>query len=397
VSLLSSSSARTLGSDLHLRIEDARFDNGAAVTFLETSSIEVAVPSETLGRMVAGQTQDKRFTVFTSVDEITVYPAFENYVFYVRSASASSDSPVTRFTIQAVPYDAFPDQLKRLFLHLEDGVKDWTVDMSLPVHSLKSGNFLSARPDALAKIHLSGDTISVDLVNNYHLPVKITDAAIDQVSDSHWLSQPKLQKTLPIVLGSDENNNHVTLVWSVEPRAWGILRDSLMPFSKTGESENSDPKSEPETFPDAADRLEISVYYVPAQGGFPHPIKVYRSVYFYPSFFALVSVSILGALVAAIVMFFGVRKDSGLKKFLRYLSPNIGLALVVQLIAIVLFSFDNSKIQIGVVNLNPTLLIPAFCLGAISVFLGFKVIEKWFEKWLTKAGPEPAEETPEGA
>jgi hypothetical protein len=60
------------------------------------------------------------------------------------------------------------------------------------------------------------------------------------------------------------------------------------------------------------------------------------------------------------------------------------LAVIIELIAIVLFSLDHSSIQIGIVNLNPTLLIPAACLGAISVFYGFQIVEKW----LGKAGTE---------
>jgi hypothetical protein len=83
-------------------------------------------------------------------------------------------------------------------------------------------------------------------------------------------------------------------------------------------------------------------------------------------------------------MFFGIRRDSGPVKFIKYLWPNLILAVIIELVAIVLFSFDDSKIQIGAVNLNPTLLIPAACLGAVSVFYGFQLVEKW----LGKAGPK---------
>jgi hypothetical protein len=102
------------------------------------------------------------------------------------------------------------------------------------------------------------------------------------------------------------------------------------------------------------------------------------------------AVACLGALAGGLVMFFGVRKDSGFRKFFKYLWPNVVLALIIEVIAIVLFSFDNSKIQIGVVNLNPTLLIPAACLGAVSVLYGFQIVEKW----LGKAGPTSPGATP---
>jgi hypothetical protein len=387
----------SLASNLQMKIDDVKFDNGAVVRFLETGSVEQNVSLETLGKMIAGQPHDKHLTVFASIDEITVYPSFENYIFYVRSAAAPLDAPLTRFTVQAVPYDAFPDQGRQLTIHVLEDSKDSAVEISVPVHSLKSGNFLWARSNAVAKIHLSGGAISVDLVNKYLVPIKITDATLSPVPDSHWLSQPKLQNTLPILLGSDENDNHVTLVWNAQPRASGILRDSLIPISKAVTSEGSAApdvsKSGGGVGDDTAENLEISVHYVPEEGGFPHPIKVYRSVYFYPSLPALVGVSILGAIVGGIVMFFGVRKDFGAAKFFKYLIPNLFLALFIQILAVVLFSFDNSKIQIGVVNLNPTLLIPASCLGAISVFYGFQLIEKW----LGKAGSEPAKPAGGGA
>ena len=383
----------TLAADLHMKIDDVKFDNGAVVRFLETSSTQTTVPSETLKKMIAGQPDDKRFTVFTTVDEITAYPSFENYIFYVRSASAA-EVPVIRFTVQAVPYDSFADQVRVLRIHLLDGTMDRSVEMSLPVHSLKSGNYLWAKTNAVAKVHLSGDTISIDLVNKYLLPVKITDATIEPDSPSHWLPKTELQKVLPIILGSDENNNHVALVWKVQPRALGVLRDSLIPVSSavTGEG-SSDSKADSEQNVAAVDHLVISIHYVPEQGGFDHPIRVSRSIFFYPSVPALVGVSVLGAVVGGIIMFFGFRKDTGLRKFLNYLAPNIVLALFIQFIAIVLFSFDNSKVQIGVVNLNPTLLIPAGCLGAISVLYGFQLIERF----LGKAGAGSGNATPGGA
>jgi hypothetical protein len=376
----------TLGSDLQMKIDDVRFDNGAVVRFLSVGSSQVPVNPETLKKMIAGQTGE--YTVFADVDSITVNPSFENYDFYVRSASAPLNASLTRFSFQVTSYDTFPDQDKPVQIHLLDGAQDRTVELSIPVHSLKAGAFLWTKQDGNVKVHLSGDTISIDLQNKYPLPVTITDASVAEVPTAHWISQPALASSVPVVLGSDENNNRITLTWKVQPRASGVLRDSLIAFStnptKEGSGSAGPAASATDHETEALDNLEFSIGYVPTQGGFPHTLKARRSVYFVPSFTALTGVASLGALAGGLVMFFGIRKDSGSLKFFKYLWPNIILAVIIELIAIVLFSLDNSKIQIGVVNLNPTLLIPAACLGAISVFYGFQIVEKW----LGKAGSE---------
>ncbi len=346
--------------------------------------------------MVAGQTDDNQYAVFADVNSITVNASFENYDFYVRSTSAVASAPLTRFTFQLTPYDSFPDQDKPVHIHLVSGAQDQTVELLIPVHSLKAGTSLWTQPDANAKVHLAGDTISVDLQNKYLLPVTITGARVEPVLLTHWTAQPILASSVPVILGPDENNNHTTLVWKVQPRAWGVLKDSLLPFSAnpfsagSGSAGSSGRGQGGDT--DAIENLEFKIDYVSAQGGFPHTLGAIRRVYFYPSFPALVGVAGLGALAAGLVMFFGVRKDAGSLKFLGYLWPNIILAVIIELIAIVLFSFDNSTVQIGVVNLNPTLLIPATCLGAISVFTGFQLVEKW----LGKAGPNPPVVSPVG-
>jgi hypothetical protein len=384
----------TPASDLQMKIDDVKFDNGAVVKFLGVGSTQINVSQNALRKLIAGQTDDNHYTVFADVDATTVYPSFENYDFYVRATSAAADSPLTRFTIQATPYDTFPDQNRPLRIHLLDGVQDRLVELSIPLHSLKAGNSLWAQTHAIAKVRLSGDMISVDLWNKCLVPLTMTGATVSPVQSSHWVSQPVLVSPLPIALGSDDNNNHTTLVWKVQPRAWGVLRDSLMPFSASASKQSSASSGSPESGTDqgsdTTEDLEFSVDYSAAQGGFPHNLKVYRTVYFYPSLPALMAVACLGALAGGLVMFFGIRKDSGPGKFFKYLWPNVVLALIIEVIAIVLFSFDNSKIQIGVVNLNPTLLIPAACLGAVSVLYGFQIVEKW----LGKAGPTSPGATP---
>jgi len=382
-------------ADLQMKIDDVKFDNGAVVKFLESGFTEISVAPDTLKKLVAGQTEDNRYTVFADVDAITVYPSFESYDFYVRAASAAASTPLMRFTVQATPYDTFPDQNRSLRIHLLDGTQDRIAELSVPLHSLKAGNSLGAQTHAIAKIRLSGDTISVQLWNNCLVPLTVTGASVAPVQTSHWISQPVLVSSLPITLDSDENNKHATLVWKVQPRAWGILRDSLMPFPTSGSKQSSGSSgaatSGTDQSTDAIEDLEFSVDYSATQGGFPHNIKVNRSIYFYPSLPALMAVACLGALAGGLVMFYGIRKDSGFSKFLKYLGPNIVLALIIEVIAIVLFSFDNSKIQIGVVNLNPTLLIPAACLGAVSVLYGFQIVEKWLGKaGPTSPGPNPA-------
>lgn len=365
--------------DLQMKIDDAKFDNGAVVKFLLVASDQVPITPDRLKTMIAGSTDDNRFVVFADVDSITVNPSFENYDFYIRAASSPVGAPLTRFSFQVTPYDTFPDQDKRLQIHLLDGVQDRIVELSVPVHSLKAGDSLTTQLNTTAKVRLSGGTISIEVENKYFLPVQITSAYVEQVSNAHWTSQPLLASSVPFVLGSDNNNNHATITWKVQPRAWGVLRDSLMPFSPSSAKES-----------EASDNLEFSIGYTPLQGGFPHTLTVHRNVYFYPSLSALLGVASLGAIAAGLVMFFGIRKDSGLLKFFKYLWPNIVFALLVEVIAIVLFSFDNSKIQIGAVNLNPTLLIPATCVGALSVFYGFQLIEKWLGKAGQKSHPAVA-------
>src|SRR5208282_941937 len=107
----------TFASDLQMKIEDVRFDTGALVKFLEVGSDQVSVNPDALKRMIAGQTGDHQFTVFADVDSITVNPSFEDYDFYVRSASATASALLTRFTFQVTPYDMFPDQDKSLQIH----------------------------------------------------------------------------------------------------------------------------------------------------------------------------------------------------------------------------------------------------------------------------------------
>jgi hypothetical protein len=376
----------TLASDLQMKIDDVRFDNGAVVKFLSVASDQVPVNPDTLSKMRAGQTGE--YIVFADVGSITVNPSFENYDFYVRSTSAPLNAPLTRFSFQVTPYDTFPDQDKTVQIHLLEGAQVRTVELPIPVHSLKAGTSLWTQLDANVKVRLAGDTISIDLENKYSLPVTITDARVAEVPTAHWTSQPVLVSSVPLVLGSDENNNRTTLTWRVQPRASGVLHDSLIAFStnssKEGSGSGGSAASGADHETEALDNLEFSIGYVPTEGGFPHTLKAHRSVYFFPSFPALAAVASLGALAGGLVMFYGIRKDSGSLKFLKYLWPNIILAVIIELIAIVLFSLDHSNIQIGVVNLNPTLLIPAACLGAISVFYGFQIVEKW----LGKAGPE---------
>jgi len=375
VPMLFSLAAATFASDLQMKIDDVRFDNGALVKFLVVASDEVPISPDALRKMVAGPTSDNSYTVFVDLDSITVNPSFLNYDFYVRAASSAANAPLTRFSFQATSYDTFPDQDKALQIHLINGAQDRTVELSVPVHSLKAGDFLWTETSVTSKVRLSGDTITIDIENKYLLPVQITSASAAQVPVAHWTSQPVLASSVPFVVGADSNNNHTAISWRVQPRAWGVLRDSLMPFSASSAKEN-----------EAPDTLEFSIGYVPLQGGFPHTLTVHRSVYFYPSLPALLGVASLGAIAAGAVMFFGIRKggSGGLLRFLSYLWPNIIFALIVEVIAIVLFSFDNSKFQIGIVNLNPTLLIPAACVGALSVFYGFQLVEKW----LGKAGPK---------
>jgi hypothetical protein len=370
---------RTFASDLQMKIADVKFDDGAIAKFLEVGSDQVPANADALKKMIAGQTGDSQYTVFADVDSIIVNTSFENYDFYVRSASAPAGSPLTRFTFQVTPYDTFPDQNKPLQIHLLDGVQDRTVELSVPVHSLKAGGSLWTQPSSAVKVRLSGDTISIDLQNKYLLPVTITAARVDEVPLAHWTAQPVLATSVPVILGPDENNSRATLVWKVQPRASGVLHDSVWPFPTSPPSRGAGQNN------DALEDLEFSIDYVAAQGGFPHTLKASRGVNFYPSFPALVGVASLGALAGGLVMFFGIRKDSGPLKFVKYVWPNIVLAVIIELIAIVLFSFDNSKIQIGAVNLNPTLLIPAAVLGAISVFYGFQLVEKWLGKAGSKA------------
>lgn len=385
-------------SNVQAKIEEIRFDNGAGVKFLPIGSSQIPVNADAMRKMIGGQTGDGRYTVFVDVNAITVFPTFENYEFYVRLNSAGANDALTRLTFQATPYDSFPDQNKVVRIHLlEEPQKDQVAELSIPLHSLKAGNSLWAQLSGNAKVHLSGDTVAIDLKNKYLMPVTIVGASVAPVSSSHWTSQPTLKSSTPIVLGYDGNNDHVALAWDVKPRAWGVLLDSLIPFSQGASKEvdanTASSTSDSEQGGDIGEYLEFSIDYVPAQGGFPHTIKVFRRVHFYPSLPALWAVSTLGAVAAGLVMFFGIRKDSGFKKFVKYLWPNIILAWIIEGIAIVLFSFDESKIQIGVVNLNPTLLLPAACLGAASVFYGFQLVEKW----LGKAGPLAHAAEPGGA
>jgi hypothetical protein len=390
--MLSPLALGTPPSTLQMKIDDIKFDNGAVVKFLERGSEQTLVKLEDLRKMNAGETDDHQYTVYADLDATQVFPSFENYIFYVRPVSAGASEPLTKVTIQATPYDSFPDQSKSVQIHLLDGVHDHIIELLIPVHSFRAGNFLRTQVNAAARVHLSGDTISVDLQNKYLIPVKITGATVvPPAQSSHWTSQPVLVSTIPIILSADENNNRTSLVWTVQPKAWGVLRDSLIPFSRTNSKDgsSSDSSTSGTEDSDAAENLEFSIDYVSEQGGFPHTVKVQRSVYFYPSVPALVGVVTLGALGAGLVMFYGIRKDSGVRKFLKYLGLNLVFACIIELLAIALFSFDKSKIQIGVVNLNPTLLIPAFCLGAVSVFYGFQLVEKF----LGKAGlqsPAPA-------
>ena len=371
-----------------MKIDDVPFDNGAVVKFLLIGSDQVPVGQDALKKMIAGSIGDNsQYTVFADLDSIRLNPSFENYDFYVRAVTAATNAPLTRFTFQVTPYDAFPDQNRKLQIHLLDGTQDRTGELTVPLHSLKAGNSLLARVDS-RKVRLSGDTISIELENKYPLPVTITDAKVEQVLLAHWIAQPVLKTPVPFVLNSDENNHHATLVWQVQPRAWGVLRDSVWPFSTGPQAKGGGQSQSSEDL----ETLDFSIDYVPTQGGFPHTLKPSRGVSFYPSLPALLSVAMLGAIGGGLVMFFGVRGDSGPLKFLNYLWPNVLLAVIIELIAIQLFSFDNSKIQIGSVNLNPTLLIPATCLGAISVFYGFQLVEKW----LGKAGPKAPAAAAEG-
>jgi hypothetical protein len=376
ITLVFAFAANGFAADPEMKIDDARFDNGAIVRFQEVGSDHVPM-TDGIKKMAAGRTD--KYTIFADLDSIIVNPSFENYDFYVRANSGAASNSLIRYTFQVTPYDTFPDQNKTIQIHLIEAGQDQTAQLSIPMHSLKAGVALSTTPSATVKIRLSGDTVSVDLQNKYLLPVTITAARVGEVTKAHWTAQPELETQLPITLGSDEGNNRTTLKWKVQPRAAGVLRDSIWPLAS-----NAPPPRGSTQSSDAFETLDFSIDYVAVQGGFPHTLKAMRGLTFYPSLPVLLSLAVVGGILGGLIMFFGIRKDSGPMKFVKYLWPNLVLAIFIELLAILLFSFDNSKVQIGVVNLNPTLLIPAACLGAISVIYGFKLVEKW----LGKAGPQ---------
>ncbi len=360
--LVTLSPSRTDAS-IALSINDAKIENGAKVEFRQVSSSIENIDSVRLSQMKVTETLEHKFSVCADLDAtrgVNEY-GFVNYVFYVRSKSGSDKAPFTRFDFQGTPSGSFLDRKTDIEFTVTDS--NGTTDVGsilLPVHSFFGENAISVSPgdDSDVPVHLSGDTLLLRVENKLQdLSVTILNAEIRPGDNTVWKNAPALRGELsadhPVVL---DPRSKRTLEWRFDPNPWKALARSLVPLSKADET------------------LTCTIVCASALGGFRRPVEIAYTVHFYPTPIWLATMPALGALAASVLVFFGVKKNRGLKRLLAAAGINILLALIIEVAGILLWTYSDSKFVLVGIDLNPLLLLPAMFVGIVSGIYGFKIV-----------------------
>lgn len=275
--------------------------------------------------------------------------SFDAYIYTARSKGTF----VHKYTVSEDPIGPFPDAISTVTFHITGQAGEDTGAIRLPVHSNDGSDNLTLALPATLKIGLSGPSSSDLGLNNKldSLHVHLLESHVSSTSCNEcWLSLSS-KANLDVLAPQ----NGTSLILQLRPNTIKALGKSALMLNPTV----------------AHDTLLISVASVSDQGGLPTQQEFRVPVRFAPPALYLVLAVLLGALVGGVLRPWlkdapvqSPQQPPGRLWHVKEVGVSVLIAVVIWIVALVLFSYAETRVVIFGFSFDPSQVLPA---GLISL------------------------------
>lgn len=277
--------------------------------------------------------------------------SFDVYV-YPQNSSATT---VHKYTVSEDPIGAFLDTIAEVTFHIKGAAGEDVGKIRLPVHSKDGSDNLSlALPDEPLKVGLGAASSSelglTNKLENLHVLLGDTHISSEQCADC-WQSfsvTPNVKILAP--------QKATALSFQRRPNALKALARSMFMLN---------PKVPHDT-------LLITVSSVSEQGGLSAEQEFHLPIRFTPPSLWLAVAVLLGAMLGSLLRLW-VRDDPappaappGRSRRLGQIGVTAFIAIVIWLLALVLFSYTETQVKILGFSFDPSQLPPAFLIALLA-------------------------------
>jgi hypothetical protein len=347
--------AFSLEGQTTLNMDDLQIDPRGDSVVKFTSSVAtpgVQIDGNQRMKMRPYSTNDGLYRVYVAFDRTapTVPPSDINYYLYSQPIHTAQADVFTEHVIVGTPRGDFSDQWSWVKFHLnENGMHEGSLE--LPIHSFSNAALISIETDSAAEtVYLSDPDHKVGFTARNSLKgfdIYLEGADLTTTHDDYWrwngtdhryaarFDSPNGSPPFPLA------TTPLTGAASIEPAFWRSLSASVRSF-RTDQYH---------------DTLNLTVRYNAGLGGNPRAVTIPIKVRFRPPWWSLLGVVMIGAILGSLCTL-GFPQTWKATSPWKTLRSAISLAVVVEILGMLMFMGDDSKLVIAGFNLIPT----EFCL-----------------------------------
>ena len=313
------------------------------------------------------ETQDHKYIL--SVDNQSLgRDRYRRFSFDVYVRSASRQSEVYKYTVSEDPIGPFRDAVSPVAFHVKDGAGEDVGSITLPLHSDNgSDNVALALPKTPPKVRMSGSsTLDLGLTNNLDvLHVQLNNVQISSTGcQSCWLAMTAKPNQSDLAARAS-----TSLIIS-------LRANTVSAFANTLFSLNPDVPH---------DKLLLSLASTSEQGGIVTPQEFEVPVRFSPPALYLIAVVFIGALVGSIARLLMPPPEAGQQQpqpgqppqpappkksptqtIAREVGIAILLAVLIWIIALVAFSYTETRVTVFGLSFDPSQVVPAGIIATLA-------------------------------
>ena len=315
------------------------------------------------------QTDGGVYTVLVAADRTapTIPPGDINYYLYSQLSAAPDKDVFTEHVIIGTPRGEFVDQWGWVQFELNEKYTHKGM-LALPLRSASTAPLIAIEPERASGIVFlsrAEHKVAFDAKNLLKgIDVYVDLAQLTALNEDYW-KWPNGVRNLPVAFTSQTSGPP----YVVEPPSLqGVTRPEPRLWRTIFASARSIRADEPH------DRLYLTVRHSAAMGGTPRAIRFAIDVRFRPPWWSLLAFAVIGSLLgSAVTLLFPAAWNAASP--LRTIGSAALLAVVVELLGMLMFMSDQSKLVIGSINLDPTQVLPALGLGILVGLLGIRTLE----------------------
>ena len=356
-----------------LKLDDLLLDpsgNSKVVfTWVQTTPGVSIDPAHRLAMRPYPTTNDNGvYRVYVAFDKIspTMPPSDIAYYLYSQPVSAVDKGLFTEHVVVGTPYGDFPDQWSSVRFHLtENGLHDGVV--TLPIHCFSNVPLISVETDPNAgTVYLSSPDHKLSFAAKSLLKgfeVDIESADLTTNNEWFWKSNdPNDQFVVRFNSKSKPPYSMTTAPLSGDARVVPNVWSSLLASARTLGADQ------------AHDVLTLTVRHNAGMGGTARAISIPINVRFRPPWWSLLAAAMIGAVLGSSLTLKLPANWKG-TTVARTFRSAVLLAVVAEVLGMILFLSDKSKLAIAGFNLDPTQTLPAMGLGILVGLLGLRVLD----------------------